>query len=340
MLRLESVFAPGIRAFIGRYGKKVLAAGLVVGTFAVLGFMIARDWGTLQQFQWHFRPSFLVFALCSHAISLGGTFFAWRLITNCLGSSMGAKTDFHIFFLSLATRKMPSALWYTGTRVLLYSQEGVSISTVVIATAIEFGVAVLTGGWVFVAFRPHYIFLDNYAWVGHGVLIITLALTGLFFVQPSWVIRWVRHKKEQNDSPNLLLLTRFTRSNLFICMLIYLAAWIVGGTSFYLTVRGLILDPGIDWINAIGVATLSTLAVLIGTALPVGVGLKEITAGVLLSKWLPMPVGLSVAIAYRILQMVDEAFWVSLAYFLLPKALKQGNLTIDNTKDNTKEVLH
>lgn len=338
MLRLKCVFNPRIRAFIGRYGKKVLTAGLMAVTFAILGFMIARDWETLQRFQWHLRPSLLIFALCCHAVSLVWTFFAWRLITNSLGSTVEAKTDFHIFFLSLATRKIPSALWYTGTRVFLYSQEGVSVSFVLIATAIELGIAVLTGGWVFVAFRTHYIFMGNYAWVGHGVLILTLALTGLFLARPGLIIRWGRRNKaEQNNSPNLLLLTKLTRYNLLVCMLIYSVAWIVGGTSLYLTIWGLIPNPGIDWINAIGVATLSTLAVLIGTVLPVGIGLKEITAGMLLSKWLPIPVGLSVAIVYRILQMVDEAFWVSLAYFLFSKASERDNPIVDST---TKEVLN
>lgn len=325
-------FVHRIKALFGRYGRKVLTAGLVLGTFAILGFLIVRDWGTLQQFQWHLRPSLLVLALCCHAISLVGTFIAWRLITNRLGSPVRVKTDFHIFFLSLAARKIPSAVGYTGTRLFLYGQEGISTSLVLNAIALEFGIAVLTGGWVFVAFRNRYLFMEDYTWAGHGVLVLTLALTGMFLVRPGSFIRGIRRNK-QDDSARLLLLPK---DNMLICALAYLAAWIVGGTSFYLTVWGLIPDPGIDWFNAIGVATLSTLVVLIGTVLPVGIGLKEIAAGILLSKWLPMSVGLSVAVVYRILQMVDEALWVGIAYFLLPKTSEQGSHTIDNSK----EVLH
>ncbi|MGC8786997.1 MAG: lysylphosphatidylglycerol synthase domain-containing protein [Anaerolineae bacterium] len=297
--------------------------GLMLGTFTVLGFLIARDWNTLWQFRWHLRPSLLILALGCHAASLAGIFIAWRLIMARLGSPVGARIDFHIYFLSVAARKIPSAIWYAGTRLLLYSQEGVRASLVLNAIALEFGIAVLTGGWVFIAFQSYYAFMEDYAWVRWGVSLLTVLLTGLFLVRPRLLVRWIRRDRRKREEHFSLLLPNW--GELLACALVYFTAWVVGGTSFYLTIRALILDPGIDWINAVGVATLSTLVVLVGTVLPVGIGLKELAAGVLLSLWLPMPVGLSVAVVYRILQVLDEALWVGVAYFLRPKASEQGS---------------
>ncbi len=47
-------------------------AGLVLGTFVMLGFLIARDWDMLRQFRWHLRPGLLILALGCHTVSLGG----------------------------------------------------------------------------------------------------------------------------------------------------------------------------------------------------------------------------------------------------------------------------
>ncbi len=237
-------------------------AGLVLGTFVMLGFLIARDWDMLRQFRWHLRPGLLILALGCHAVSLGGIFIAWRLIMTYLGSPVEARTDFHAYFLSAAARKIPSAIWYAGTRLFLYSQEGVKASLVLNAIALEFVVAVLTGGWVFIAFQSHYVFLKNYAWVGWGILVLTLLLTVLFLVQPHLLIRRIQRGREKCEGHPSGLLPDW--KNLLACALVYFVAWVVGGTSFYLTIQALIFDPGIDWVNAVGIATFSTWVVLMG----------------------------------------------------------------------------
>jgi len=311
MASLLLTLSRNLRAFLGSHGRRILTGALVLVTFTILGFVIVRDWDTLRQFRWHLRPSLLALAWCCHAVSLAGTFVVWKLIMSDLGSPVEAGTDFHIYFLSLAARKIPSAIWYAGTRFFLYRQKGVSGSLVLTAVALEFGIAVLTGGWVFVAFRSSYLFMEHYEWVEYGVLALTLVLTGLYLVQPDLPVRWARRGKEGGNHPIVVL----NRSRFLTCCVIYLVSWVVGGTSFYLTIEALIPNQGIDWVNAVGVATLSTLVVLAGTVLPTGIGLKELAAGVLLGAWLPVPVGLSVAVAYRILQLADEALWVGAAYF-------------------------
>lgn len=334
VLLMIYAFVRNSAIFLNQYGRKILTASLIAGTIAVLGFLIARDWDTLRKFQWHIRPLLLALALGCHAASLAGTFVAWKLIMNHLGSPAGIKTDFQIYFLSLAARKIPSAIWYTGTRLFLYVQEGVGASLILTAVALEFIIAVLTGGWAFVAFRTHYLFVEHYEWVGHGVLVLTLLLTALLVIRPRLFIRWARHRRAWQK--NHLPLSMPERRCLLICFAIYLAAWFVGGTSFYLTIYALIPSPGINWSNAVGIATLSTLVALLGTVLPIGVWLKELTAGMLLNAWLPLPVGLAVAVVYRILQMLDELLWIGGAYLLLPKAPKRKLCA----SDNPKGVLH
>lgn len=333
MSLIERALFSNIGIFIGRYSRKLISLGLALGTFGLLGFLIIRDWGTLKQSQWHLRPSLLILALSCHAVSLAGTFIVWKLIMHYLGSPVRIKTDFHIFFLSLAAKKIPSAIWYTGTRLFLYAQEGVSVSLVLSAIVLEFGIAFLTGGLVFIAFWKRYLFIkEDLIWVVRVFLALTLFLPSLFLLRPRLFTSWIQRSRPAQRY-HFVFSTFPGSGKLLICAAIYLVAWIVGGTSFYLTIWAFIPNSGINWSNAIGIATLSTLIVLISTVLPTGTGLKELTAGILLSNWLPIPVGMSIAVAYRILQMIDEAFWVGLAYFFRPKTLEHSNSAFDYPKE-------
>lgn len=327
-----------LRKLLSNQIRGVLTAVLALITIATLAFLIARDWDILWQFEWRFNPSLLALALCAHAFSLGATFIAWKLIMRYLGSEVKTGTDFQFYFLALAARKLPTVIWYAGARAFLYAQEKVSVFLVLSAIAIEFVIGVVTGGWVFVAFRTRYIFLEDYAWVGNGLGILTLLITIFVLIRPYWTIGWIQRRKAAHESN---LITRPIRRMLVVCSLVYVAAWVVGGTSFYLTIWALVPSPEIDWFNAVGIATLSTLIVLLGAIVPLGIGLKELAAGALLSKWLPLTVGLSISVIYRLLQTLDEALWIVLAYLLYISSQARAKMEqAAPAPDNPNEVLH
>lgn len=327
-----------LRTLLSNQSRSVLTAALALITIATLALLIVRDWDIIWQFEWHFSPSLLALALCAHAVSLVGTFIAWKLIMRYLGSEVKASTDFQFYFLALAARKLPSVIWYAGARAFLYAQEKISAFLVLSAIAIEFVIGIVTGGWVFVAFHTRYIFLEDYAWIGKGLGILTLVITIFILIRPHWTVSWIQRRKAAHES-NIII--RPTRRMLVICSLVYVAAWVVGGTSFYLTIWALVPSPEIDWFNAVGIATLSTLIVLLGAIVPLGIGLKELAAGVLLSKWLPLTVGLSVSVIYRLLQTLDEALWIALAYLLyISSQARAKKERAASAPDNPNEVLH
>jgi len=320
-----------VRSLFRRYAKTVLTSGLFVGTLTAMVLLIVQNWESLRGFQWHLMPGFLVLAFFCHAGSLFGTFVVWRSIMVQLGSPVDTGVDFRIFFISLGARKVPSAIWYAGTRLVLYAHEGVKPSLVLSALSLELVIAILTGVWTFVLFQPYYIFLGNYSGaIDRGVLVTVslLSIPILVFPQlPAELIQRIRRRWHKDSS---IFTFTLNHTSVLIWSLVYLLAWIIGGTSFYCTIRALIPDSGIDWINSLGVATLSTLIALLNAVLPAGVGLKEIAIGLMLQNWLPMPIGLLIGLAYRILQTLDEVLWVGTAYILSKLDAKR--------KNNPKEV--
>ena len=303
--------------FVSRYGKRILAAGLLASMLFLLAYLILQGWDTLHQFRWRLRPFHLAIALACHATSLAGTYVVWRLIMARLGSSASKRVDFYAFYLSLVAKKVPPLIWYAGTRSYLYKEEGISPSVVLNAIALEIGVASLSGTWAYVLFLPGYTFTWYHEPVGGGVFAVALLLTLLLITRPQLFVDISRRiaRKWQKD----IELALPGRRDVVIWALIYLVAWFIGGLSFHFTIRALVPDGGPNWADSLGVATLVTLVALLNSLIPAGVGLKELTTGFLLSDWLPMPVGLLVALAYRILQTADELLWAFLAYLLKPK---------------------
>jgi uncharacterized membrane protein YbhN (UPF0104 family) len=309
---MAAVGLSGLRRCLSRHGRNIVSVGLLIITLCLLVFLVAQEWDALLSFQWQLKPIYLVLALFCHSVSLFGTFVVWRLITTRLGSSASKQADFHIFFISLLARKIPSMIWYTGARSYLYKEEDISPSITLNAVALEFGVAILSGGWAYVLFQPGYTFAWNQAPVVVGIVSVAFLLTALLLARPQLFVelsRWLGRRWQKDID-----LTVPNRSDIVVWSVIYLIAWIIGGLSLYFTIQALVPNGGPNWVNALGVANLATLVVLLNSVFPVGMGLKEFATGVLLTSWLPMPIGLVVAFAYRVLQICDELLWAGFAY--------------------------
>ncbi|MBN1641301.1 MAG: flippase-like domain-containing protein [Anaerolineae bacterium] len=307
-----------LRQYTNRWGRNVLAAALLLGSLAVLVVLVAREWDTLRTFEWQLNPLYLALAVLCHVLSYGGTWVVWRLTMVRLGSPASARADLYAYCVSMLARKIPSVIWYSGTRSYLYRQEQVTATLVINAIALEFCVTSLTGAWTYVAFQPLYAFPWARAWLEYVIWGVALAFSALLLIRPQAFVELTLRlgRRWQQD----LQIALPGRGDIALWSFVYLLVWTIGGTSFYWTVRALVPGVGLDWANGVGIATLVTLVVLFNSVVPIGLGVKELTTGLLLSHWLPMSVGLLVAVAYRILQTSDELLWAAAAYLLRPRS--------------------
>jgi hypothetical protein len=146
-------------------------------------------------------------------------------------------------------------------------------------------------------------------------IISAFLLTALLFGNPRFLVKIGRILRKTNDSdsyPRLVL----RRSEVFFWFGSYLVAWIIGGVGFHFTIRAFVGYDAIVLVDAVQVATVSTLSVLLSSFIPVSVGIQELTSTALLSYWLPVSASLVIAIIYRFLQTFDELIWILIAYSL------------------------
>jgi len=68
---------------------------------------------------------------------------------------------------------------------------------------------------------------------------------------------------------------------------------------------------------------------------PGGFGMKEITAGAMLTPWMPFATGLIITIANRIMQTIDDLFWSAFALLIS----RMRDKTNQHKNHNTKGLL-
>lgn len=106
-----------------------------------------------------------------------------------------------------------------------------------------------------------------------------------------------------------------TRMDLVTWETIYLSTWLLDGVSLYLTVSALVPTPP-PVLDVLGVSTVSALVSLATLALPAGLWLKELTMSALLSMWMPLSVGITIAICYRLMHTLLEMLWAFVGYWI------------------------
>jgi len=304
------------RRFLARWGRQLLALGLVPAVLGLLVWLVIQEWDTLKTFPWQLNGGYLVLASAFHSLALAATFVVWYLMLRRLGGFDDVRRNFAIYYLSTLAKRIPSAIWYIGGRLMMYQQVGVSRSVVLNATALETLLIGTAGILVYLLLQPFYSYaIANATWI----LAAVGGLAGVaFLVRPRLLLdlsnALLRRLKKNPIQVDL------NRRDLLLWCGIYLLPSPLAGVSLYFMIRAVTVDTQTDLPSIIGVSTLSMLVALLTVILPGGLGLKELTVAGLLSTWMPLSAGVVIAIVYRILQTIDEVLWAALAHLVGARA--------------------
>ena len=140
--------AGSVLAGIGSLGSRRphLRVVLHVVLLAVVsGFLVAflvTQWRKLPDFDWHFRPLWLVLAILCNALFLIFQGELWRAILRSLGESLGAAAGRRIWGQSLLARYVPTNALMVLSRVVLAEREGVSKRVCLASVVYELGIVV------------------------------------------------------------------------------------------------------------------------------------------------------------------------------------------------------
>ncbi len=271
-----------------RRGATVASALAVVG---VLLLIVGTSLEVLAAAPWHLDPGRLVIALAALSVPPLMAAFIWGDIVLALGGTGTRGRHARAHAQSLLARRLPGGLWYLAGRAAFYGADAGGVRIAMTASAVEAGVILIVGAIILVAVLPG----NDIA----GLLIGLAAVSICLSVAP----RAARIVRAAAPLP---------RRRVALWLLCAAVSWGAGCAGVYLLYGALYPLPE-DAFLPLSVAVLAS--VLIGGLvwiLPGGLGLRELGLTALMASFIPPPIGIALAIAYRITTTTLDVLWAFL----------------------------
>lgn len=256
-----------------------------------------RQRDVLTSYNWHIRWMYLVGAFLLYCPALFIASFVWTRIIRALGYQVNFLTHFRYYSISNLAKRLPATVWYVFYRNQMYQKEGLPAAVTSLASGIEFVVVLLSGILVVGLFAVP--ILLEYQLGVWGIAI--LFAVAIIFFNPK-IINWLLKKSGVAQA-------QFQYRKLVL--------WVGGYVLVRLLAGGLVFCIG----NSIYTIPLESLPYIIGSWTLVGVlssllffspsnlGFNEVTFSLLLSKILPSPIAVIIALLLRISLIAFEAAW-------------------------------
>ena len=292
--------------------KSWLTLLLFISIFGIIGWIIYTQKDAILAFPWKFDWKALLLVSLFHSIALGATFWAWYVMMARLGKFTDLAANFRYYYVSTLTKRLPTSLPYIGSRLVMYKQENVSTPVIINCILLENLLIGVAGIIAFLLFSPFYTNVPGNIIV--PMVISAILLIALLFIRPEWLIlvtNWAlrRLHKEQ-------ITTSLSRRDILYLIGIYILPWVFAGISFYFAPRALSDFHGLSLMDSFQISMLSTLVSLLYFIIPGGLALKELTASVLMTAWMPLSAAILITFAYRIIHTLDEVMWALIALLI------------------------
>jgi hypothetical protein len=296
-----------------RSARALLVAALISVILATLGWSIYRNWDTLATYDWQFDPRFLGISFLCYSAALFLSVFTWHTLMGRLASFANLRLNAKYYLYSAVAKRLPGFVWYVGSRILLYEQEGIRKSHTSVGIVLESAMMILSGMLVYLASM----LFSQQDWLQGKLPWLLLAMVPVVIAifQPSLVIRLLN-----------AALTRFGRSPLDVrigwrestrWVGQYCANWIAGGLTLYYLAWAIQPLPLSAMPDVVGVVALTGVLRLITFFIPGGWGIQEVSLSLGLNPYLPLPIALGIPLLFRLWLILSELFWVAAGTLIL-----------------------
>ena len=299
-------------AGLGRLGadrpraRRALEVGIVVLVFAFLVAFVATQWGKLPDYDWDFRPAWLLVSALGVATYYVIQCEAWRAILASLGEHLDARVARAVWGKSLIARYVPTNALMVVGRVVMAERHGVSKRGCLASIVYELGLGVVTAvvvGAYFVITLPR---LEDEPARYAILVVVPLALVVLhprvFHPLADFALR----KLGRSTLPATL---RFGR--VLELALVYLAGWAamgLGVVGFTAALHPIALE---DVPYAAAAYPVAFCAAVVTFLVPSGLGTRDAALAISLTAVLPGAVATAIAVGFRIFQTLIELLYVA-----------------------------
>jgi hypothetical protein len=313
LLHRAGTAAAGVGS-LGEGRPKLRAAiqyGLIALVFAFLAFFLITQWNKLPDYEWRFRPGWLI-----PAALLVLTFYAlqpllWLVILGGLGER-GDNTQLRAAWgKSLVARYVPTSALMVVGRVVLAERAGITkrvcLASIVYELALGVTAAVIGGAYFFITLPS----LDDQPLRFAILLVIPVALIGLHPRIFKPLTDWALGKLGREPLPRAL-----PYGMVLWLVPAYLLGWLLVGAGLFMFALALQPLPA-DKILYIATAYPVAFCVSVLTFIvPSGLGTRDATLATAIDVVLPLAVATAIAVAFRLFQTVIELMFVGLLVWL------------------------
>jgi len=319
-----------MKIFKGKISRYIafLVFGIVI---IILALVVYQERQEILSFPWKVNIWYILAASFFHSAALGVTFIVWSMMLHRFSGFNNRWENFKIYYLSSLAKRVPTSLPYIGSRIGLYAVNDVKAPLILNCVLLENILITISGVIVFLSLLPVYSVINTklvapISTIGIILILISLGRPQIFIEVTNWIL-----KKLKKDGIQI----KITRNDLLKWVGVYFFSWIFAGISFNFLLRGLGKFTYPPFIDVMGISSAFTLVGLISMVFPGGFGMKEITAGAMLTPWMPFATGLIITIANRIMQTIDDLFWSAFALLIA----RMRDKTNQHKNHNTKGLL-
>ena len=286
--------------------RRGIEIGVVVLVVVFLAAFLATQWGRLPDYDWEFRPAWLLVSAVGVGLFYAIQCEAWRAILASLGEHLEARTARAIWGKSLVARYVPTNALMVVGRVVMSERYGVSKRGCLASIVYEIGLAVVTAvivGAYFVITLPR---IEDQPARYAILVIVPLALIALHprVFQP--VADFALRKLGRATLPATLPFGRVLE-----LALIYLVSWVAMGIAVVGFAAALHpLETG-DVAYAAAAYPVAFCAAVATFVVPGGLGTRDAALAISLAAVLPGAVATAIAVGFRIFQTAVELLFVA-----------------------------
>ena len=310
----RSMKHPWIRANV-RWAKPTLGVLVVVSLASVLIECREQLAGNLQRI----RPAFILVAVLICLLHRFMNAHGWVLVLRLLGQRLPMVSGNRIWQSSEACRWLPGSVWGYGIRAVQVTRYNVSsvaagasmlaelLLTLAAAVAVILCAVVLYSRDII---RLPAMFSNSWLLPSIAVAVVTLAIV-------AGVICRARHDRwSQRVAEQMSVLGRLRPGRRRTVAVFGYYVFVCGlhGLGFYSLVLATSFDTDLPMMAAIGANSAAWLIGFFAIFAPGGLIIREGTLAVLVSPWLPIEQALTIAIAWRMIQILMEVVGVGLIH--------------------------
>lgn len=287
--------------------------GIMLASGVFILYAIYTNWNNLISQQWEFNYPYILLAILVYPIGMLPTVTAWHTLLHALGEHLPFRTNLRLYSLSTLSRHVPGFVMFVTSRSLLYQERNVPAAITIAATGAETILLAITGGITsilllllgggavqrFESFRYAAIF---------GVLILLAFVT--------WTPTLNRLLSKVLTNQKIERIPQLEQKRVVASLVWMFIAWTGGGLVLFTLTQAIQPVPWTMFPMFVGMwGAAGAVSLTIGIAV-MGLGLREITLGALLTLVIPPISAIVIAIAFRLIMTIGELLWVMLFAWL------------------------